>query len=55
MANHLPGRGEDPFPLGGKKAGVGIDPSRQAEILIGIGDGDIVIDGLQFSGRAGSG
>ena len=41
MANHLPGRGEDPFPLGGKKAGVGIDPSRQAEILIGIGDGDI--------------
>ena len=31
VADHLPGRGEDPFPLGGKEAGVGIDPPRQAE------------------------
>ena len=55
MADHLPGRGEDAFPLGGKKAGVGIDPSWQAEIIIRIGEGDVGHRRLQVNGPAGPG
>ena len=55
MADQLPGRGEDPFLLGGKEAGVGIDPARQAEASSGSAGVLSAIDGFQVSVPAGPG